>query len=65
MKIKMYMDVWGGLDPSNCCLTASNRPYAEKSEGIRRVEFTIDVPDYVFTQADVICPMPAKIEGIA
>ena len=63
MKVKMYSDIFTGLDPATCPIFASSKP-GQKCEGLTRIAFTIDIPDYLLLAVDNELPMQAKIEDI-
>ena len=63
MKVKMYSDIFAGLDPATCAIFATSKP-GKKCEGLTRIAFTIDIPDYLLIAVDTELPMQAKIEDI-
>ena len=63
MKVKMYSDIFTGLDPATCAIFATSKP-GQKCEGLNRIAFTIDIPDYLLIAVDTELPMQAKIEDI-
>lgn len=47
MKVVMYMDVWPGWTPQ-AASAQSLKPY-EPTPGAKRLQFTIEVPDWMIT----------------
>lgn len=46
MKIKMYADIYEGMDPNNLYASATVvKTFADN----KRISFTIDVPNHLFT----------------
>lgn len=63
MKVKMYSDIFTGLDPATCAIFASSKP-GRKCEGLTSIAFTIDIPDHLLLAVDHELPLEAKIEDI-
>lgn len=55
MKIKMYADIYAGMDFKT--LTAQATPYARATgDGVRRFAFELEIADKELFQADVELP---------
>lgn len=63
MKIRMYIDLWKGVDPSRNYITATNQPSA-KSEGYRRIAFDVTIPDSLVYEVDVLAPEVYAVEEV-
>lgn len=51
MKIRMYMDLYRGIDPSKAPLMANSQPWV-KSDGVRRIAFDVTIPDSLLFEID-------------
>jgi len=64
MKIRMYMDLYGGIDPSRSYVSASNIPL-EKSPSCKRIAFDVTIPDALIFGFDAIAPEVGNIEQVS
>lgn len=53
MKIKMYMDLWPGVDPNTAGLVAYSKP-APKITGNKRIAFTVEIHDQLIYDYDAL-----------
>jgi hypothetical protein len=61
MKVKMYLDLWPGIDPTTTSLIAYSKP-PEKITGNRRIAFTIEIPDHLIYDYDALAVVVTNIE---
>lgn len=55
MKVRFYVDLWPGLDPSRYALIATTQPCA-KTEPSKRVAFDVTIPDSLLFGLDAVAP---------
>ena len=63
MKIRMYMDLFPGIDPVKHCVIACNTPMI-KAETAKRIAFTVEVPDNIVYQIDGEAAGTSNIEEL-
>jgi hypothetical protein len=51
MKIRMYIDLYKGIDPARSPITANSQPWA-KSENVKRIAFDVTIPDSLLFEID-------------
>ncbi len=64
MKIRMYMDLWLGLDPARSSVFATNTP-GSKIPNAKRIAFDVTVPDALIFDYDGIAPEVSQIGLVA
>lgn len=52
MKVRMYIDLWPGCDPSRVSIYATNTPVGMKPENCKRIAFDVVIPDPVLFDID-------------
>ncbi len=63
MKVRFYVDLWPGLDPSRYAVIASTQP-CEKPDGVKRLAFDVAIPDSLLFGLDAIAPEVGKVEQV-
>lgn len=63
MKLRMYIDLWPGLDPARYSINATSQPSA-KYEGNRRIAFDVTIPDSLLFQVDGHAAEVSAVEEI-
>ena len=63
VKIRMYMDLFSGIDPAKHCVIAYSTPMI-KAETAKRIAFTVEVPDSLIFQVDGEAAGTSKIEEL-
>lgn len=63
MKIRMYMDLYGGLDPSKHYVSATNTP-GEKTESAKRIAFDVTIPDALLFSIDGFASEVSAVEVV-
>lgn len=63
MKVRMYIDVWPGLDPSRFAVIATSQPSA-KSETAKRIAFDVTIPDSLIFQVDGHAAEVSKVDEV-
>jgi hypothetical protein len=63
MKIRMYIDLYPGIDPAKWGLCAYSNPSA-KNEGSRRIAFDVTIPDSLLFQIDGYAPEVSAVEAL-
>ena len=61
MKIRMYLDLYPGVDPARFGLLAYSSPLV-KSEGNTRIAFDVTIPDALLFQIDTYAPEVSAVE---
>jgi len=54
MKVRLYCDVWPGMNPGN--VYARAEPYGDKSPYCKRFAFDVEIPDDLINHVDVAIP---------
>ena len=64
MKLRFYVDVYNGLDPSKHPMYASTSPTV-KQNNVTRVAFDVTIPDTVIFKFDAVAPEVSMVEVVA
>ncbi len=63
MKLRFYIDLYPGMNPSQFAVYANTQPGA-KSEGTRRIAFDVTIPDSLMFQVDGHAAEVSPIEEV-
>ena len=63
MKLRFYVDLWPGMDPTRYGLFATTQPCV-KTEGCKRVAFDVAIPDSLLLGLDAVSPEVSKVEVV-
>ena len=63
MKLRFYIDLWPGIDPTRYGLNATTQPSA-KNDGWRRLAFDVAIPDNLLYEIDAVSPEVGRVEEI-
>ncbi len=63
MKLRFYIDLWPGTDPTKYGLTAWTQPCV-KTEGCKRIAFDVAIPDSLLFGLDAVAPEVGKVEEV-
>lgn len=63
MKLRFYVDLYPGMDPSKYGIYAHTQPSA-KPEGSKRLAFDVAIPDSLLFGIDAVSPEVGKPEEV-
>jgi len=63
MKLRFYVDLWPGMDPSRYGVFANTQPSA-KTDGCKRLAFDVAIPDSLLFGIDAVSPEVSKPEVV-
>ncbi len=64
MKVRFYVDLWPGIDPSRHALIAWTQP-GEKIPRSKRVAFDVVIPDSLLFGVDAVSPEVSRVEEVS